>query len=81
MERARLTRQEIRAIAEELANVLLERQPERLLNVKQAAEYLAVSQSYIYHNAESIPHERIGSGKGSLRFTERALHDYVTRRR
>ena len=48
-----LTRREIKAIAEEICRILkktYEDPPDQFLNVSEAASFLSVSKSYIYHN-------------------------------
>lgn len=50
-----------------------------MLTVKQVAMRLNVSQSCIYQLVETgkIPHHRIGTGRGAIRFTEANLEEYL----
>ena len=52
-----------------------------LLTVKDVAQKLNVSQSCIYQLVESgrISHHRIGLGRGTIRFTELDLSEYMDR--
>ncbi len=50
-----------------------------LLTVKDVAQKLNVSPSCVYQLVEtkSIPHHRIGVGRGSIRFTEDDITQYL----
>lgn len=50
-----------------------------MLTVKQVAQRLNVSQSCIYQLVETgrIPHHRIGTGRGAIRFTEVNVEEYL----
>ena len=52
--------------------------PPRLMNIEEAAEYLRVPVSNIYHRIDEIPHEKVGK---RLVFTDRALMRWVKRGR
>lgn len=72
-----LTRSEIKAIAEEICSILkktYEDQPDRFLNVSEAASFLSVSKSYIYHNLDKIPHIRKNR---SIRFSRNQLTHFI----
>lgn len=71
-----LTRREIKAIAEEICRILktYEDPPEQFLNVSEAASFLSVSKSYIYHNLDKIPHIRKNR---SIRFSRNQLTHFI----
>lgn len=71
-----LTRREIKAIAEEICRILktYEDPPEQFLNVSEAASFLNVSKSYIYHNLDKIPHIRKNR---SIRFSRNQLTHFI----
>ena len=71
-----LTRREIKAIAEEICRILktYEDPPDQLLNVSEAASFLSVSKSYIYHNLGKIPHIRKNR---SIRFSRNQLTHFI----
>lgn len=71
-----LTRREARLIAEELHKIMQQQMvPEELLTTKDAAKYLNISASTLYHN-KSIPYTK--QGKKKL-YTRSALYEYATR--
>lgn len=55
---------------------------ERLLSVKQAAEYLNMSAKWVYRNYKSLPHVPIGGGeKPRIKFRRCDLDAWVKRHR
>lgn len=50
-----------------------------LLTVKEVAQRLNVSQSCIYQLVETgkIPHHRIGTGRGAIRFSEANIESFL----
>lgn len=72
-----LTRSEIKAIAEEICRILkktYEDPTDRFLNVREAASFLSVSKSYIYHNLDKIPHIRKNR---RIRFSRNQLTHFI----
>ncbi|MGN1230166.1 MAG: helix-turn-helix domain-containing protein [Prevotella sp.] len=71
-----------RMVARELLDILKKEgreveqvlHPERFLTVKAAAKYLGLSESYIYHHKDEIPHSGVCR---SLRFTREGLDAYM----
>tara|TARA_Y100000593_G_C4292296_1_gene328883 strand:+ start:1143 stop:1382 length:240 start_codon:yes stop_codon:yes gene_type:complete len=53
--------------------------PHQLLSLSQAANYLKMSRSWLYHQVEvrAIPHIRLGS---AIRFDLEALHQWLEQR-
>lgn len=56
---------------EELLDLMF---PPRLMDVKEAADYLHMSVDRLYHIIEDVPHHKIGK---KLLFTERSLMKWV----
>lgn len=50
--------------------------PERFLSVRSAAKYLGVSESFVYHHKDEIPHS---NASRKLVFTREGLDAYVER--
>ena len=53
---------------------ITERAVDRLLTTKEAAQMLGISVQTLYHKRATIPHVRVGR---CLRFSEKALYDYL----
>ncbi len=71
-----LTKLEIALIASEICRILQDNgQCEDIfLSVKEAADFLGFSPSYIYHNLDKIPHIKKNN---IIRFSKKALTDYI----
>lgn len=71
-----LTKREIRMIATEIIKILHDERlcEDTFLTVKEAAEFIGFSTSYIYHNLDKIPHIRKDN---NIRFSKRVLTDFI----
>lgn len=72
-----ISRYSARMIAEETHKLQQAQRPvEPLLTIREAAEFLQLSVSYIYHHIREIPHVKVGRVN---RFTKTGLTAYVNR--